>query len=293
LKHHYIPKFYLREWLGNDHKLLEYRREQRKDELRPRLEIKRRGLNETGYEENLYTLPGASKETRQNVEQIFMGAVDNKASLARNLLLNGVIPDGELRFAWARFLLSLMLRTPDQIHLFKEIMRAYWDNPSADLLERYSGAREQNWPETLAEWLKGEDPKSLERSAIIAATQMIQNEFVLKMLMQARWWVLDTGAVQRRLMTSDHPLFMTNGLGRRDGHFGIPISPTKLFLGFMTDDISKTVRAQAVGKIVRQANDPVIGQGRRWVYALNENGSQLVKQRMGKRDYFQPLPQVK
>ncbi|NTI50987.1 DUF4238 domain-containing protein [Agrobacterium rhizogenes] len=290
MKHHYIPQFYLRPWLGSDNKLLEFRRLKFEHEPLPRLEIKRRGTGETGCEENLYTLHGATKETKQNVERIFMGAVDGKAALARDELLNGVIPQGELRHAWARFLLSLSLRTPEQIRLFKKFLRDYWENPDANLLARYDAARQQDWPSTLAGWLKEENPKSHERSAIIIATRMMQNENVLRMFMGARWWVLDTSTVQRRLMTSDHPLVMTNGLGRPDAHFGLPIGPTRLFIAFMNDAISAKIRSQPVGKLVREANDAVIGQGRKSVYGVNDASTALVKQRMGKRDYFQPLP---
>nr|WP_174018270.1 SDR family oxidoreductase [Rhizobium rhizogenes] len=75
MKHHYIPQFYLRPWLGSDNKLLEFRRLKFEHEPLPRLEIKRRGTRETGCEENLYTLHGATKETKQNVERIFMASL--------------------------------------------------------------------------------------------------------------------------------------------------------------------------------------------------------------------------
>jgi hypothetical protein len=49
-------------------------------------------------------------------------------------------------------------------------------------------------------------------------------------------------ALHKRLMTSDHPILMTNGLGGPDGHFALPISPIKLFLGFMNKEISEHIR---------------------------------------------------
>jgi len=46
-------------------------------------------------------------------------------------------------------------------------------------------------------------------------------------------YVLDVSQdTDRRFMTSDHPVIMTNGLGREDGHFALAISPTHLFGGF-------------------------------------------------------------
>lgn len=100
MKHHYIPQFYLEPWINRetDDKLTEYRRLKFDHEQQHRLEIKRRGKMETGWENNLYIIPGATKETKQNVERIFMGAVDGKAALARDMMLGGKVPmEPELR----------------------------------------------------------------------------------------------------------------------------------------------------------------------------------------------------
>lgn len=91
-------------------------------------------------------------------------------------------------------------------------------------------------------------------------------------------------------MTSDHPLIMTNGLDRPDGHFGLPIGPRHIFVAFMRDEFGKWFRRTPVAMIVRQANDAVIGQGRRSVYAFDGEIEAEVKRRMGKRDYMLPIP---
>jgi hypothetical protein len=154
VKHHYIPKFYLTPWLGDDTKLTEFRSITNPYTKAQHIEVKRRGVDETGYVKNLYTLAGLTKETRDTVEKIFMGAVDGKAALARDQLLEGVIPQGELRHAWARFLLSLMLRTPEQIRSFKSIMRLHWEQPDEEIQARYEATRQSGWPATLVDWVK-------------------------------------------------------------------------------------------------------------------------------------------
>ncbi|MDX3925165.1 MAG: DUF4238 domain-containing protein [Shinella sp.] len=290
LKHHYIPQFYLRPWLGADNKLTEYRRLKFPQEPVPRLEIKRRGTKETGYEENLYTIPGAL-ETKQNVEKIFMGMVDKRAADARDLLLQDIIPtEPELRHAWARFLLSLIIRTPEEIRALKTRIVRDLNVPDPDFQARYDQVRKESWPATIGEYLKQENPKMIERTAIILATKLIQHENVLRTFMRAMWWVLDTSSISRRVLTSDHPLIMTNGLGRPDGHFALPLSPTKVFVAFMNADFGNAVRQMPVGRIVRDVNDAVIGQGRRSVYAFNEQSTAEVKRRMGRRDYMLPWP---
>lgn len=218
-----------------------------------------------------------------------MGIVDKRAADARDLLLQNIIPtQPELRHAWARFLLSLIIRTPEEIKAFKERIIRDLSVPDPAFQSRYDQVRKEDWPATIGEYLKRENPKMIERTAIIVATKLIQHENVLRTFMGAMWWVLDTSSVSRRVLTSDHPLIMTNGLGRPDGHFALPISPTKVFVAFMNADFGETVRQVPVDHIVRELNDAVIGQGRRSVYAVDEQSTSEVKRRMGKRDYMLP-----
>lgn len=67
--HHFIPQLYLRPWLSKtDRKLAEY------GLVPPTMEIRSRRwvTQETGRVSNLYTLRGATEETKQNVERIFI-----------------------------------------------------------------------------------------------------------------------------------------------------------------------------------------------------------------------------
>jgi Protein of unknown function (DUF4238) len=292
VKHHYIPQFYLEPWVNRetDNKLTEYRRLTFDNEPRHRLEIKRRGRMETGWEKNLYIIPGATKETRQNVERIFMGAVDGKAALAHDIMLGGEVPmEPELRHAWSRFLLSLMIRTPEEIRAFKTKVRTDLSTPNPEYQERYEALRRDEWPDTLEEYINQRTPLLPERTAVLMITKLIQNEKILKTLMGSEWWLLDTSNRVRRILTSDHPLIMTNGLGRPDGHFALPISPNLVFVAFMRPEFGARVRQLAPGKLLREINDVVIGQGRRSVYAFDEQSTTEVKRRMSKRPYMAPM----
>lgn len=246
---------------------------------------------ETGWVENLYWIPGVTKETQQNVEKIFMGAVDTKAAQARDMMLGDVVPvQPELRHGWSRFLLSLMIRTPDEVKAFKYRVKQDMQTYNPEYQEKYDAIRREDWPATLEEWIQKSNPTMPERTAVLLLTKLIQNENVLRTFMRAEWWLLDTSSVQRKLLTSDHPLIMTNGLGRPDGHFAIPISPRKIFIAFVTQEFGRALRNLPTSRIVREINDAVIGQGRRSVYAFDEESTRVVKRRMGKRDYMVPLP---
>lgn len=285
-KHHYIPQFYLRPWLGVDHKLEEFGRVPPSNQIRSR----RRGTESTGFQYNLYTIPGATTKTEQNIERVFMSAVDNTAAVARDKLLRGIIPTGSLRQAWARFLLSLVIRTPDEIRGFRENYIANWMRPNAELQSRYEVVRKPGWPETLEEYTLKSEPTYSARQAMLTTTDLIQHERVTWLLMNSLWWVLDTSSVRRTLMTSDHPLVMTNGLVRRDGHFALPIGPRTLFVAFTHEDFSVKFRQIPIGKVVRLTNEAVVGQGRRHVYGVDGSNTSDVRRLMGKREYMTIIP---
>lgn len=280
MKHHYIPQFYLRPWLGDDHKLEEFRRG-----YRGRIEVGRYGTKSTGFAVDLYTLAGTTPDTRQNVEKYFMGLVDHSAVKARDMMLEGVIPtDESTRHSWARFLMSLILRNPEEISTFKERFGADLMTPDAELQARYESAKSPDDPPTLEEWLQLSDPTYSERSAIIAMTRLVENQNVLRLIRGMNWRVIDTRDRLRRLMTSDRPIVITNGLGRYDGHCALPLSPTKLFLACTCVDFAEELCRLRLGKMIRSVNDAVMGQARKYVYAVDRSPLSEVRKQMGKRD---------
>ncbi len=282
MRHHYIPQFYLRQWLGADFKLQEFRRG-----YEGRIQTGRYGTLSTGYVDDLYALAGVSDRLKHEIERLFMGPVDTAATIARDLLLQGEIPQGEMRACWARFLLSLLTRTPEQIAAFKAKVAADWKKPQPEMRERYLQVRRPEWPEDFEEMMLSLDPALAERTAIILATKMMQNQKTLQLLMSAMWWVLDISQLSNQtFMTSDHPLIMTNGLGRDDGHFALPIGPRHLFIGFMNHDISHSVRGLKAERIVNEVNKLVIGQGRKYVYASDATELDNVRTGMGKLYYM-------
>lgn len=280
MNHHYIPQFYLRPWLGVDHKLQEFRRG-----YRDRIEIGRYGTKVTGCAEDLYTLPGVTEETKQNVERFFMSFVDDAAVKARDQMLQRELPvDPETRHSWARFLISLVFRNPEEVLRFKTSHRQNLLAPDPEFQRRYEAHRQEGDPALFEDWMVQTDPTYLERESVLMLTRLMENAKVLRLIRGMHWRIIDTSTVSRRLMTSDRPVVMTNGFGRYDGHIGIPISPTKLFIAFSVNDYANAFCQQPVGKIVRLVNQDAIGQGRKYVYALDGTASAQVRREMGRRE---------
>lgn len=287
MKHHYIPQFYLRPWLGADHKLEEFGIEPFSGQIRSR----RRGTNSTGYVEDLYILPGVTEETQHNVERIFMGAVDATAKIARDQLMAGNDLTGELRVSWSRFLLSLLMRTPEQIAAFKRSIAEDWQNPSETALRNYQQRRKPEWPQTLQGFLNI-DPTLAERSALFTAMKMMQNENVIDRFAGALWCVVDISSLSETFLTGDRPFIMTNGLERADGHFALPIGPKHLFLAFMNPDFAHYVRNADIGEVIAAANLGVVGQSRKHVYSTGRDDIEYVRKHMGTLDYMVLIPET-
>lgn len=100
-KHHFIPIFYLKHWVGADETLWDYRR--RHHGVLP----KRVFPDATGYVHGLYSVPGLPEVDKQYVEKKFMQRIDNDAALALRWMLDETKPPGDmpdpLKVRWETF----------------------------------------------------------------------------------------------------------------------------------------------------------------------------------------------
>jgi hypothetical protein len=132
------------------------------------------------------------------------------------------------------------------------------------------------------------DATHVERSAMFAITTFIEHPRVLRLFLGMHWMIIDTSSVERRLMTSDRPVMLTQGMLQYAGHYALPISPTRLFLAATTVDFAKQFASLPVGRIVREVNKMVVGQARKYVYAVDGSHLAYVRREMGK----QPPPTI-
>ncbi|WP_082928909.1 DUF4238 domain-containing protein [Rhizobium aegyptiacum] len=288
MKHHYIPQFYLKQWEGSDQKLQVYLR--RGDGL---VIAKRMARKATGYEVDLYKLPGATPEREHEVEHMFMALVDDEAVRVRDGMLASILPkEQQKRFAWARFVLSLVIRNPDELKTFKSDYAKHLLMPDPAFQTRYAAMRQEGDPELFEDWIVKTDPTYAERQAVVTLTRLIENHSVLRLLRTMHWRIIDTSRASRRLMTSDRPVMMTNGMVHYKGHYALPISPTRLFLATTAVQFADEFCALPAGKIVREVNRMVIGQARKFVYALDDTNLADVRRGFSKLEAPSLVPDM-
>lgn len=284
MKHHYIPQFYLKPWQGADGKLEVFHR--RSDGL---IVSKRMHRKATGYAADLYKLPGVSPVDEHKMESAFMAPIDDEAVHARDLLLGEITPaGGRTRNAWARFVLSLMLRNPEEVAAFKKNYTDLIMTPQQEFQQKYAAIKQEEAPALFEDWMVQYDATHVERSAMFAITTFIEHPPLLRLFQRMHWMIIDTSSVKRRLMTSDRPVMLTQGMLQYAGHYALPISPTRLFLAAMNVDFAQQFASRGPGKIVREINKLVVGQARKYVYAVDCAHLAGVRREMGK----QPPPTI-
>lgn len=213
-----------------------------------------------------------------------MSEVDHTAVKARDLMLENKIPvDPEIRACWARFLISLVFRNPEEISKFKLSGSHSLRQPDPVLQQDYESSKNEGDPALFEDWLEQNDPTYFERESVLMITDLMQHKNVTNLIRMMQWRVINTSNVSRRLMTSDRPVVMTNGIGRYDGHVGIPISPTRLFVAFTCSSFADEFCSMPIGKIVRSVNEAVVGQAKKYVYAVDGANVAQVRREMGKR----------
>ena len=123
-KHHFVPAFYLSQWVGTDGLVCEHKR------IAPgKIVDRKKHPNATGYQDNLYRVEGVPEEASQIVESNFMQVLDDQAAVALRMIVGGADVDWAScpRSAWTQFILSLRFRTPATVSLLKETMREIWE----------------------------------------------------------------------------------------------------------------------------------------------------------------------
>jgi len=269
-KHHYIPVFYLKQWAGADRKLCEY--------SKPHNAViaRRRYPTETGFERGLYTLTAHSPALAEIVEDRLMRQTDQYAALAHQQLVqrNLIGLDATMRSGWARFILSLLRRTPETLHA---------------LGERVTAALIEEFPQLALPGDPTQEDQSLARVALIERqrTMILQStitsERIGTHLINMSWSVVTFSGARHLLLTSDRPFVMTNGVGHPNSHIAVPISPTQCFLATNTEETERQIHAMSGKELMQILNDRMASQARKYVYGVDDSQHRFVRNRFGRK----------
>lgn len=239
--------------------------------------------SETGFQRELYNLPGVSDPwDAAALEHSFFSPLDHAAALSHKALVeNGLASTSELRSGWATFLSSLFLRTPyDLDATVSEFDRIVSEDPDGIETE-YQKLRNDDDPPTLVGWIKAKDPNFKRKTTLIQLQKIIldfdRNDYFVKI----PWLVLDVSNANYPLLISDGPLMFTP-MKLENGHIALPISPTKLFVASEHSHFLKSLESIDQNQIVKQANSVVCGNAREFVCSSDDRQDRYVRNRFGK-----------
>lgn len=278
-KHHYLPVFYTKRWSTGDQRLCEFSKPYG-GTVKPR----RVHPEGTGYVRGLYNMRGLPNELKDQFEKLFLQPVDTKASDALAILESDGISHkwrSEERNAWTRFILSLMLRMPEDIENLKAISVSYLNRSDPATEARYAEVRKQNDPDTFGEWLAKNDPHVAANAGFRIALKLMDHEKIGEDISNMEWHSITTQGANHELLTSDRPLVMTTNFGINDAFLLIPIGPRRLFLATRQKSAKKLIEQSDVDALTTKVNTHVVEAANKYVYGTDDSQLRFVQNRMG------------
>jgi Protein of unknown function (DUF4238) len=285
-KHHYIPVFYLKQWAGGDQLICEF--------SNPYNQVKARRIHPdgTGYVHGLNTIPGVPLHDAQYLENVFFKFTDNYAAIALRVLLSDP-PwhfSPEIRSAWSRFLMSLIVRNPESVEKHRAAAESLFKSILPMMEAEYPKYRTARDPETYMEYSRIRSGNLAGRIFSRLLQSVIDSEFSGSRLNSMRWIVLHDPKPKHLLLTSDRPVVMTNGLDKPNGQLIIPISPRQVFVATNNPDTESYIRGVwRNSQLIQQVNERVALQSRKYVYGYSEAQLSFVSSRLGQAWTADPL----
>ena len=239
----------------------------------------------TGYVRGLYKFDTGSPDNENFLERKFLLTVDNDANLAlvQLLALNDNLAV-RLRHAWARFLMTMFHRNPEEIDRYRQIVRNEGPAALEDPRGEYARFRRPGDPATFEEYRAAVPKSDTERATIMLLRNIMDSKPVGAVLCGMRWTVIKFNNPPYPLLTCDNPLMRTDGIAHEHGHIVLPISPESLFVAANNqrtlDSFIEIIRMPDSIVII---NDRIVRQAVRCVYGTDNSQLQFVADRLGER----------
>jgi hypothetical protein len=284
-KHHYSPAFYLKEWTGADSRLCEYSRLICAcPKVNGRIRTRCTFPDGTGYEIDLYRVEGLPETEAHSVETVFMGMVDTDAKRALDKIISGdTTPwDSKMRSAWTRFILSLVFRNPEAVHLIETVMSEIWKTATADLQVDYEKLRQPTDPLTLEEFVVP-SRAAPGKAALLMLQQIIDNDRLGPTIFDMHWVSVSVAESKLFLLTSDRPLDMPHGLGNKEkAYITLPVAPRMLFVAAYDDTWARRLQAANPSEVIKVMNLGVVSRARKYVWGIDDGQRRFVENHMSK-----------
>lgn len=278
MDHHYIPKFWLKHWAGDDGRILRHRKRPHDGQISSR----RLPPRSFAFVEDLYKSPYPDEEAAHMLERRFFGTIDDAAAVALRELLAAKtqIPGGPLR-DWVHFVMSLMFRTPSAFReLHVSAIRHYQMHVDAgrheiEAAERFDTARVAG---TIAGY---EDVEYLTKRLHAAMPKIVFNEAILDMLESMEWMILTRYDDCPSILLSDEPVMRPIGLREERGHVATPLTPDKILIGVSDRRFGQYLRSINRRGVVKEVNKSTVQSAREFVVSIDNRQDDFIQKHFG------------
>jgi hypothetical protein len=170
--------------------------------------------------------------------------------------------DAERRSAWSLFLMSLMMRMPEDLAALTQIAEDKWKRDLPSLREKYAANRLPDHPETIEEFIEKEDPEFIGRWVMDDLPELTQHERMGQTLNAMRWSAVVKPDDAPPFLTSDRPLFMSKTFSEPECYLTLPIGPHRLFVATNTEAMERKFKDWVPKELAQEVNSQVRQTGR-------------------------------
>jgi len=265
-RHHYIPEFYLKRWAinGKITTFQNYKGEIKKSFPSPK---------GTGFEFQLYSYSEKLKTSNYaEIETNFLSKLDSKGAKIVKKLINNQTLEKEEPLIWAKFILALKVRTPENISRIKQTISVGYRNFLNDRQKDYEKHKAPNAPDALIDLYELNSPGLIENIGVGQIPKIYSDQRAITDFLSFDYHVLHTGHF--KLLSSDRPLLFIGRPDSPDCIIALPLSPSHAFFATKPNsNAQKHLHSMKPKKIVYLLNRAVARQAKKRVYT--ENGDHV------------------
>lgn len=228
-----------------------------------------------GWEPHGYSFDGFTGDDAEAIETDLMKPKDGKASVILGRLERGGTGGAwsdEDRYAWTWFIVSLLVRGPEDVQSAKRNISAEWANPNQrmetryrNLLDEFPTVRESAHP-TLKEYIASMGEDYGKRLGVKIMAGMTDHNEISYTVANMHWEVRRVSN-EGSFLTSDRPVRRDYPFKSRSALLTIPIGPKAMFLAAHSGEVIDRAFREGGAEFVRRNNRHVVRQARQFVFA--------------------------
>lgn len=279
VQQHYVPEFLLKQWhSGADKKLTQFQW------MRGALLAEQFTAKAVAKEPHLYSQRMHEPTPNVTLERDFMGPhIDDPAAVVhKEILANGHEKlTNQERYAWSRFLLSLLVRTPEMIDFMRRAGRQLMASAMDEQPDGMLHLRQEDPQGSLREWAEVNRPHLLEDVGVRTLPAVLTSPELNHAIVSSGWSTVSLADSNVDALIADNPVVYLGDI-KQGFSFMLPISPGVAFVvASYPKDSSRVLEMPRTG-LTKSVNRHLVKHARRYVYATGHQHEALIEKHLRK-----------